>query len=70
MRSLAKLMGDFVHHRLLELYHGESLSESQYLNSDLLATDDFSLPLVNISSNTRKKAKRGQKAAKTAFLSR
>jgi hypothetical protein len=59
-RDISVRLGEFVHHRLLELHHGEALKESDYFNPHLI-TANGGMPLTAASRKVHAKARKGRK---------
>lgn len=56
---ISEKMAHWTHHHVLELYHGGPISESQFMNLDLMM-DEGDIPLINLPREIRLKAKIGR----------
>lgn len=56
---IAEQMALWTHHQLLELHHGKPISETQFFDLDLMM-DEGDIPLINLSQQTRIKARMGK----------
>lgn len=57
--AISEKMAHWTHHHVLELYHGGPISESQFMNLDLMM-DEGDIPLINLPREIRRKAKIGR----------